>query len=302
MKSTLLFLIPLLISVNILGQDFAPVGAKWYYGEGFAFSGNIDYILLTSEKDTLIKNVTCRKITKRHQLGCFSRSINEYLFSRNDSVFFFDEPFNDFQLLYDFNAQKDDSWIIKIKDEEQIIDSIVIKVDSILISQINYIDLKTLYVTYSKKNDQMNESYQSTIIEKIGDLQYMFNWYPWSTIACDANYSTGLRCYQDNTFGLYSTGTTDSCDYVHVWTNISNKYSEHVFNIYPNPTNGIVNIKSSDDSKLLIEMTSILGRLILTKEFHTSTQLDLSPFQNGLYILMIKRDDKLIDVSKVIKE
>ena len=97
-----------------------------------------------------------------------------------------------------------DSWVIEIKDEEQDLDTIKISVDSISIININGIDLKVLYVTYFKLNENMHEVYSSRIIEKIGDIQYMFNWFPWSSIACDVNYTNGLRCYEDQNIGFYS--------------------------------------------------------------------------------------------------
>jgi hypothetical protein len=67
--------------------------------------------------------------------------------------------------LYVLNAQPSEYWIIKVKDEEQDIDTITITVDSISITQINGQNLKLLYVTYNKDDENMPESYSSTIIE-----------------------------------------------------------------------------------------------------------------------------------------
>lgn len=49
-------------------QEFAPVGAEWYYNERFAFSGDVDYIKFTSVKDTVVQGKTCSKIIKRQRL------------------------------------------------------------------------------------------------------------------------------------------------------------------------------------------------------------------------------------------
>ncbi len=301
MKPTFLTIVIFFFTINISGQDFAPVGANWYYGEGFAFSGDINYIQFTSVKDTVIKNVTCKKITKRHQLGCFDRPMNEYLFTRNDTVFFFDEAFNDFQILYSFNSKKNDSWKIKMLDENQIMDSVIVLVDSITTSQINQTELKTLYVTYSKSNESKTESYHSTIYENIGDVQYMFNWYPLTAIVCDDNYSLGLRCYQDNKFGAYSTGIADSCNYVYKGTGVPDIDSEPVFNVYPNPTHGIVYLNNVWNSTAIVKITDDLGREILIKEFNAPIQLDLKPYQNGLYILTIIQNNHIAMIRKIIK-
>ena len=202
-------------------QEFAPIGAEWYYNERFAFSGDIDFIKFTSEKDTVIHGKTCKKITKRHKIDCYDRPDTEFLYSGNDTVYFFDPAFNEFQNLYVFNSAPNDSRIIKIKDETQEIDTITIRVDSVSTKQINGQNLKALHVTYDKNDEIYPETYSSTIIEKIGDVKYMFNWYPWSQIVCNANWTDGLRCYQDSEIGLYSTGIVDSCDYIYIWTAVN---------------------------------------------------------------------------------
>ncbi len=43
----------------------------------------------------------------------------------------------------------------------------------------------------------------------------MFNYAPAWSFVCDGNFSHGLRCYEDDTIGLYETGLADSCDYRH---------------------------------------------------------------------------------------
>jgi hypothetical protein len=90
------------------------------------------------------------------------------------------------------------------------IDTLIVTVDSSYISNINGYDLRTLDVTYKKKGEGYSSfPNPSKIIEKIGDIGYMFNWYPWNSIACDMNFTAGLRCYQDDELGLYSTGLRD---------------------------------------------------------------------------------------------
>ncbi len=301
MKFTLISFIALLFSFQSFSQDFAPIGAKWYYDESFAFSGDIDYMSLTSEKDTMLQNVVCRKLSKRHQLDCAIRPLNEFVFSRNDSVFFFDEAFNEFQLLYDFTAKEHDSWMIRVKNEDQVTDTVLVTVDSTSVIRLNETDLKKLYVTYSK-NNYYPPTETSVIVEKIGDMNYMFNWYPWTTsMACDANFTRGLRCYQDNEFGQYSTGIADSCDYVYVLTKISKQDSEPTFSIYPNPTTGIIDINLDNNYNSLLVLTDLLGKPIIHKVFNNSTRVDLGLMKKGLYILSIQQNNNTIIIRKIIK-
>ena len=299
----LIFTVTLIVStITFYGQEFAPIGAEWYYNEQFAFSGDINYIKFTSEKDTLIYGENCKKITKRHKIVCNNRPNTEFIFSRNDTVFFLDTAFNEFQILYDFNANPTDSWIIKIKDEDQEIDSITIRVDSISTIQINERNLKTLYVTYEKHDENMPEIYSSTIIEGIGDIKYMFNWYPWSNVVCDGNYTSGLRCYQDSNIGLYSTGIADSCDYVYIRTGIDNVESLIQIELFPNPTQDFVEIRIVDISSYSIELIDMNGKLLNSgKTFNSNLKLDISQIKKGVYVILIKENNQIIGYKKLIK-
>jgi Secretion system C-terminal sorting domain len=301
MKNLFFFVALIIVSTYNYGQDFAPIGTEWYYNEQFAFSGDINYIKFTSDKDTLIDDQICKKITKRHKIICNDRPNNEYIFSRNDTVFFFDEHFNEFQNLYLFNVNIGDSWIIKVKDEYQQTDSILIIVDSISKIEFNNTELKAIHVTYSKSNKTLTESHRSTIVERIGDLNYMFNWYPWSMIACDANYTTGLRCYQDSQIGLYSTGIVDSCDYTYELTSIDSKLQNHNIQIFPNPINDRVFIETTYDSNLEIEIRDLQCRILSSKCFNSKIEFDMRNYKSGLYLILIKNVKEILENKKIIK-
>ena len=301
MKKIFFIFISTILSFNIIGQDFAPIGAEWYYNELFATSGDVDYIKLTSEKDTLINGEICRKVTKRHRLACKDRPDVEYLFSKNDTVFFLDTIFNEFQILYVFNAQVGDSWIIKVKSEEQVVDTLIITVDSVSIVQINEFDLKALHVTYANYDENYPIEYTSTIIEKIGDVLYMFNWYR-ADLFCDMNFTNGLRCYQDSVIGLYSTGIVDSCDYTLLGTGIDENERANLIKIYPNPAKHFVVIEVDYNSILEAELRDINGRKVITKQFVSSLKIDLFDLKRGVYLLIIRDKEEIVGYTKVIIE
>lgn len=215
MKKQILLLI---ISTFIIfpltkATDFAPVGATWYYTEHF-FMGfpdpEEDYIQFKSEKDTLIYGELCRKITKRHKILCNDRPDVEYVFTRNDTVFYFDNDVNDFQILYDFNAEKGDSWTVQVSNS----DSITVVVDSIGQTYINGKSLKKWFVRYvcSENNVHHQGESEAVIVETIGDLSYLFNIGGYWFTPCDGNSSGGLRCYMDDEIGYYTTGISETCD------------------------------------------------------------------------------------------
>ena len=141
------------------GQDFAPIGATCFYSEGFFTWEPIieDYFQITSQKDTVINGISCRKLVKRHLIACNVRTDSEYVFNRNDSVFLYNRDFNEFQVFYDFNSEKGDSWQFRVLEYDQFIDTINVFVDSTSVSNINGTELKTFYVTYNIYDE--NSSY-----------------------------------------------------------------------------------------------------------------------------------------------
>ncbi|GAA3612168.1 hypothetical protein GCM10022396_31540 [Flavivirga amylovorans] len=82
-----------------------------------------------------------------------------------------------------------------------------------------------------------------------------------------------------------------------------NKYVESSLKVglYPNPSKGITNISVSNDSK--IEITDLHGKRILEKEIDTGvSQLVLSDFKIGTYILKVEGSNHSIAYKKLVKK
>jgi hypothetical protein len=301
MKKFIPVILLLFLPIKFYCQEFAPIGAEWYYHEGYAFSGDINYIKFSSEKDTLIQGEICKKITKRRKLMCNDRPFVEYIFTRNDTVFFLDTIFNEFQILYNFGAEVNTNWIIKTKDEGQEEDTILVFVDSISYTQINDWDLKTLHVTYEKLDEYSPYEFSSIIIERIGDPMYMFNWTHLSQIACDINWTRGLRCYYDDELGLYSTGMADSCNYTFKWTQIESLPVKSTFTVFPNPTSGKVTIKCFDNKPIVIELKNLMGETLLIRKNMVNKVIDLTNYPSGVYFILGKVDNKYLKPIQIVK-
>jgi hypothetical protein len=73
------------------------------------------------------------------------------------------------------------------------------------------------------------------------------------------------------------------------------------FRIFPNPTEGLLNIQSNStiDS---IEVSDIRGRKLLTKRFSkTDVEIDLSALENGIYFIKIQSGNST-ETKKIIKD
>ncbi|OCK50157.1 hypothetical protein BA768_05890 [Chryseobacterium sp. CBo1] len=70
------------------------------------------------------------------------------------------------------------------------------------------------------------------------------------------------------------------------------------FSIYPNPTNGMINVKGNSTIKSL-EITNTVGQLLNAK--FNSQQINLSSFPKGVYFIKINSEDGQLIIKKVIK-
>ena len=77
----------------------------------------------------------------------------------------------------------------------------------------------------------------------------------------------------------------------------SNDFTFSDFSMHPNPTNGLINISSSEKIKSL-EVFSLEGRKI--KEVTNST-IDISDLSNGMYLVQVKTEAGNVGSKKIIK-
>jgi hypothetical protein len=295
LTSTILF-----FTLQLLAQDFAPIGAEWYYSEAWVFSGDEGYFKITSIKDTTYQGKVCHKLIKENKLYCMHRPDIEYIYSEDSAVYFWDNDFNEFQKLYDFKSQKNSSWFIKLKDSQDEIDSIIISVDSTGILIINEKQLKVLFVTYTTLyHNSYNLLYTSKIVEKIGDFRYLFNLSPESALVCDANFSDGLRCYEDPSFGFYSTGIVDSCTYTYKWQwiDIKNNIKDNLI-LYPNPANETICISGLNNLEQY-QIFDMNGRIIKS-DIIKDSQIVIKDLSKGFYLISIFDSKGILQLKEKI--
>lgn len=71
--------------------------------------------------------------------------------------------------------------------------------------------------------------------------------------------------------------------------------------IYPNPTTGILNFEFTDDNEKTISIYNEVGTLINTLSTNSSqTNIDLSDYNKGLYIIVIKSNDQTPYIEKIV--
>jgi hypothetical protein len=156
----------------------------------------------------------------------------------------------------------------------------------------------------------------------ISPINYLWNWgdsststgpYPshtysvagWYYICVTINDSTGCQStYCDSSFLQKSTNTIVSIDVIpDVTIGISDYSTDNTFNIYPNPSPGLINIAFTGSTKeTRVEILNSIGQVILTKEINNAiTSLDLTNRAKGMYFIKVQSGNGVV-LRKVIVE
>lgn len=288
MKTIILITIAL-YSFMAFGQDFAPVGAVWYYNQGTINPDLNTYKTFESVLDTSINGIECKKIVESERYIEVEKTVNHYMYEKNDSVFFYAD--NNFNLLYDFGANKGDTIILEYFDTQD--GKLKLIIDSVSTIDINGVERKIQYVT---SGDGISIEFANEIIEGIGSSHFLFPTY-------DNSQNGKLRCYEDDIVGLfknpffYGGEYSGECDFI---TNITDKKYKSQLEIYPNPFSNSIEIVGLQSNTALSIINSN-GSIVMESKISQNEKIDLTPLEKGIYFIRII-DGEQIRTSKIIKK
>lgn len=278
----LLFFSPYL---HINAQDFAPIGAKWYYSMACWESPyDCGYYSFEVLRDTTLLGKSA-KIISYSENGLLKIDGQQILYADSDKVYYWMN--NDFHLLYDFNAQAGDTLTLKMGPSFFTGDTVgyyKMIVDSIGFTNISGGNYKTLYTTSLYYIDGNYSGaywrYFGEIIEKIGDVGFLFGH---SVFFNSINYEGWIRCYEDSIINYKPYNKP--CDFI---TGITeNNYLEKII-LFPNPTSSILYLTFNSEALINTPyyIYDVLGK---TSSFGVLHQplINISNLSNGLYFLNI---------------
>lgn len=292
MKKIILIIV-LALPLGVLAQEFAPLGAIWHNSQSsWIIPDLITYKTIESLSDTTINGKECKKLIEVERL--YSDTVNtfiHYVFSENDSVFFYKD--NSFHLLYDFGAEAGDTVVLDyyLTSEGT---SLLMIIDSTGIIDINGEQRKIQYVSCG---DGIFIEFGGPIIEGIGSTYFLFPTY-------DGTINGPLRCYQDEVIGLYinyfySNFGWNYEDCNQIITDIVEPVSSNVIVTYPNPSLNRIYIKNANPSSEY-RMNDMNGNLIDQGQLDLSGEISIQDLTKGTYILQLITDNQVI-VRKIIK-
>jgi hypothetical protein len=188
-------------------------------------------------------------------------------------------------LLYDFSVNVGDTlrnYVIQLGSP-----MIVTDIDSVLIG-----------VKYRKRFIVSDGGcvLNGEIIEGIGSatglLEYMNN------TGCGGEPAGKLYCFSQNNQTLYPFyGPSSGCALTLAVADLS---QTEKFSVSPNPTSGIFIIDPETEDKRELRVFDVNGKLLFKMKISGKTKLDISDYDNGVYILSLRAEDK-ITYKKLIK-
>ncbi len=75
-----------------------------------------------------------------------------------------------------------------------------------------------------------------------------------------------------------------------------------VISVYPNPVTNLLNIKTGNLSESVCTIRDLNGRVLTQTYFQNSTQINVSGFTSGIYLIELTSDNERIYIDKIIKK
>lgn len=317
MKHIYSFLFLILIYLPGYSQDFAPVGAEWTLGYETPGASSWVHTFKTVNVigEQMKEGKLCRVITGQIFPHSPSRTDTNFLYNENNAVYVWHSSENMFQKVFDFNAQVNDTWDIFIQQgysPNVALDTFRVHVDSVFTEQIGGVSTNSYifsldYMSADSIQCAQNifgqvPDYSMTGLKansKLGSGYYIF---PIMNNTCIIDpYPFGelhqhMRCYTDEetNYSNLTTifGTIPSCDYQTIGMQ-EIPTNEPSIKVHSNS----IRIDQKENSTYKISLYNIQGQQITKSE--SSTSLDVSGIQEGVYILHLQNET--VNISKKIK-
>jgi hypothetical protein len=124
-------------------------------------------------------------------------------------------------------------------------------------------------------------------------------------------YGTGVMKYDGHNevfiFKVDSDGCldTEDCEFVQLITDTEDVVvDQYELNVHPNPTSDVIQYSISENMNIRsVSMFDLNGQLLIRDAFQMEKyQVDISEFDNGVYLIKFLMDDGLIVYRKVVKQ
>ncbi|MBX2929610.1 MAG: T9SS type A sorting domain-containing protein [Saprospiraceae bacterium] len=300
MKKAILFSIGLFSLFSAQAQlEWAPVGAKYYHS--VLNESQIPQAVFVSEVagDTIIAGKNCRIFYTWWSPYCEGR---QFTYEEAGQVYIYSEESYSFGLVFDFNKGAGESWWMPVcsQHEGEIpADSMQIFVDSVGITNVNGMDIRTQYVTWTSPWEQQTK--HTKIYEGIGNAPVIY--FFWGVYGLASNiWLHTFNCYESPTHGIFNFVGGQPCG-VYTAADEARPETEKLL-LHPNPAWELLHIQFPRMGAGQLALYDARGRLLKTQSFDNVPEtwvLDVSALPTGMYLLQYRSEGRVMAVERFVK-
>jgi hypothetical protein len=315
MKTCLLILSILFSFLTVQAQEFAPQGSVWYYGVLKGAGISSDYRMFYRNGSTVVSGVSYKVISGLYNYDFLIRE------NGDGKLFMLASDGNEW-LMWDRNAQVGDVWYYPYNTEDAFSqihdyytpvfsnpsDSIALRVEAIGDTLFNNIQARKIKLCLRESNsnsfncnfpDFTNDAW----FEPFGFIQTFFIFA--STALNDSEIPIGLRCYQDDYWGLIHFNTQIACDSVRT-IGIDDVNASIPIAVFPNPVYDELNFQLLDamSGPLFVRIFDLQGRSVFYAELpqvEGVNSVNISFLSKGAYILKVDSPNRSARSIKLMK-
>lgn len=291
------------LSNQVIGQNWIQNDSKWIYSG--ATYGGTSYNKFVMEGDTVFEDKNCFKIFREDVFVGFSdyddiidtvTNSKKYfglICEDNDSIFF-KYPDSEMSMIFDFNMEVGDSITFNVEGCEE--NSLVLNLVKL---ETNIENLRSQKFIVGNSIDFFLQD-TITILEGVGlldDIHGGDHPFQYGILDCIIyNPLFKLNCFISSEFEY---PMNNSClSNFELITGIQKNSVENLY-FYPNPTNGLIIINRNDRIRE-IEIYDLNGNRLRIEKSNVEI-IDISNFENGIYLLKIVTENKC-SIQKIIKK
>ncbi|MBO7616110.1 MAG: choice-of-anchor J domain-containing protein [Bacteroidales bacterium] len=278
-----------------LGGNNFLMGSEWYY-EIQNENGSVTYQYMYQAGDTIVQDEPTHilvRINTLYDKGLRDEVTHEYVYKRNNKVYWWNKTLEAFTMLYDFEAEVGDEWEIKVGTE-----SLIMHVDAV-----ETVEYEGSFYRMLRVSDAGN-IFSGNIVCGIGHLTSFF---PERLMNNgDGLRVEGLRCYWVGDELVFKPGDED-CDAIydelHGLDEDGPSTGSGALTVYPNPTNGVLFVethgRASQLSNQTYRITNLMGQTVLSGNITAETQqIDVANLPEGMYFITFAGETLKFVVNK----
>mgnify|MGYP006140835085 FL=1 len=269
-KASLSLLMFSLFMSPTMAQDFAPVGAKWYFNHSTVNPNFISYDVIEVVENAIVNGQDCVELERSFYNADNNLELSDtyYMYEDANKVYYYEEDLSQFCLLYDFNLDVGETYTLDCWISASTGEPMIVTIDSAYWEDVNGVSLKVQHIS---SDDGLVSDFYGKTQQRLGNVLFLF--------PLLENYEvSSLRCYEDDVIGNVVLNEIYDCDYSGNPNSVVEL--ENPQYLYPNPVSDYLTV-DLDKEKIIF---NVMGeRILKTKEKY----IDVSIFSSGIYFVKV---------------